>query len=83
MTLEEAQEEVGDHLDKIKSYFKPGVKITILVRTEGDSEGRRDFMMGDDSPQEAINMIARRMAYAAPPADQTTEARPAYREGEA
>lgn len=65
MTLEETQEEVSDHLDKIKSYFKPGVKITILVRTEGDAEGKRDFMMSDDSPQEAMNMIARRMAQAA------------------
>jgi hypothetical protein len=64
MTLEETQEEVSDHLDKIKSYFKPGVKITILVRTEADPEGRRDFMMGDDDPQEAMNMIARRMALA-------------------
>ena len=64
MTLEETGEEVSNHLDKIKSYFKPGVKITILVRTEGDPEGRRDFMMGDDDPQEAMNMIARRMAFA-------------------
>lgn len=62
MTLGETHEEVADHLDKIKSYFKPGVKVTILVRTEGDSEGKRDFMMGDDDPQEALNMIARRMA---------------------
>jgi hypothetical protein len=66
MTLEETQEEVADHLDKIKSYFKPGVKITVLVRTEGDPEGERDFMMGDDSPQEAMNMIARRMAPSPP-----------------
>lgn len=64
MTLEETQEEVADHLDKIKSYFKPGVKVTILVRTINDDEGRRDFMMGDDDPQEAMNMIARRMVAA-------------------
>lgn len=64
MTLEETQEEVSEHLDKIKSYFKPGVRIMILVRTEADPEGKRDFMMGDDSPQEAMNMIARRMAFA-------------------
>lgn len=65
MTLEETQEEVSEHLDKIKGYFKPGVKITILVRTESDTEGKRDFMMGDDDPQEAMNMIARRMVSAA------------------
>lgn len=66
MTLEETQEEVAAHLDQIKSYFKPGVKVTILVRTEADPEGKRDFMMGDDSPQEAMNMIARRMALSVP-----------------
>jgi hypothetical protein len=66
MTLEETQDEVSDYLDQIKRFFKPGVKVTILVRTEGDPEGRRDFMMGDDDPQEAMNMIARRMAHARP-----------------
>jgi len=64
MTLEETQNEVAGQLDKIRTYFKPGVRLTILVRTEGDSDGRRDFMMGDDDPQEAMNMIARRMAHA-------------------
>jgi hypothetical protein len=68
MTLEETNEAISDHLDKIKSYFKPGVKITVLVRTVADPEGKRDFMMGDDDPQEAMNMIARRMAYAHSPA---------------
>ena len=58
----ETLEEVADHLDKIKTYFKPGVKVTILVRTEGDIEGRRDLMMGDDYPQEVLNMVARLMA---------------------
>jgi hypothetical protein len=64
MTLEQTQEEVAEHLDKIRSYFKPGVKVTILVRSTNDPEGRRDFMMGDDDPQEAMNMIARRIAAA-------------------
>jgi len=73
MTLEETQEEVADHLDKIKSYFKPGVKITVLVRTEDDPEGKRDFMMGDDDPQQAMNMIARRMASALTPANPTED----------
>jgi hypothetical protein len=62
MTLEETSEAVSDHLDAIKGYFKPGVKITILVRTESDPDGERDFMMGDDDPQQAMDMIARRMA---------------------
>lgn len=66
MTLEETQEAVADHMDKIVSYFKPGVRITVLVRTLNDDEGRCDFMMGDDDPQEAMNMIARRIAASRP-----------------
>lgn len=62
MNFQQVTEEVSDHLDKIKRHFKPGVKVTILVRREGDDEGRQDFMMGDDDPQEVMNMIARRMA---------------------
>ena len=62
MTLEEASEEVSDCLDRIKACFKPGIKVMVLVRTEGDIEGKRDFVMGDDTPQEAMNMLARRMA---------------------
>lgn len=62
MTMEEVSEEVSDRLDQIKACFKPGVKVMVLVRTEGDAEGKRDFVMGDDDPQEAMNMLARRMA---------------------
>jgi len=64
MTLEETTEEISDCLDRIKACFKPGVKVTVLVRTENDPEGRRDLMMGDDEPQEAMNLIARRMSAA-------------------
>jgi len=62
MSLQHVTDQVSDHLDTIRSYFKPGVKITILVRREGDDEGRQDFMMGDDDPQQVMNMLARRMA---------------------
>lgn len=62
MTIEEMQDEISDCLDRVKRCFKPGVKVMILVRTEGDTEGRRDVLMGDDDPQEAMNLIARRMA---------------------
>jgi hypothetical protein len=44
------------------SWITSAEKVTILVRVENDPEGKRDFMMGDDEPQEAMNMIARRMA---------------------
>lgn len=62
MTLGETIEEVQDHMDVIRSYFKPGVKVTVMVRSENDPEGRRDFMLTDDDPQELISMINRRAA---------------------
>lgn len=62
--LEIVQGEVSERLDQIKAYFKPGAKITVLVRAPDDPDGAKDFMMGDDEPQEAMNLIARRMAAA-------------------
>lgn len=64
MTMEDMQDTVADCLDRVRACFKPGVKVTVLVRTEGDAEGRRDFMMGDDEPQEVANLVARRIAAA-------------------
>ena len=62
MSFQQVTERVSDYLDEIKGYFKPGVKVTILIRHENDDEGRLDFMMGDDDPQQVMNMVARRMA---------------------
>ncbi len=59
MTLAEIQEEVSDHLDKIKSYFKPGARVLVMVGFANDQEGRKDFVMGDLDPQEAMDMAAR------------------------
>jgi hypothetical protein len=58
----ELEDGIGPHLDAIKTLFKPGVKITVLVRSMEDPDGLKDFAMGDDDLQEAMNMIARRMA---------------------
>ena len=60
--LVEVSEIVGDYMDRIVKLFKPGKKITVLVRTPGDDHGQFDFMMSDDDPQELLNMIARRKA---------------------
>ena len=60
--IRDASEVISEHLDAIKEVFKPGAKITVLVRRPGDDVGRFDFIMGDDDLQEAMNMIARRMA---------------------
>lgn len=64
MNLQQTQEVVADCLERIKYCFKPTAKITIIVRHVGDEEGRMDFVMSDDDPQEAAHVIARRIAAA-------------------
>lgn len=64
MTLQETQEEVAAHLDTIKTYFKPGAKVMILIGFPPDPHGSKDFMMGDLGPQEVMDMAARQMAAA-------------------
>jgi hypothetical protein len=58
----ELGERLSPHLDAIKEAFMPGVKITVLVRAPDDPEGLKDFVIGDDGLQDAMNVIARRMA---------------------
>jgi hypothetical protein len=60
MTLEEVGEMVADHMDTIHTYFKPGVKVTVMVRVPGFPE--RDFMMTADDLTEVAAMVARRAA---------------------
>lgn len=62
MDIQDVAQIASDHMDEIKSCFKPGAKITLLIRFPDDAAGKYDFMMGDDDPQEAMNLIARRMA---------------------
>lgn len=58
--IEATRTHIAFHLDGILKAFKPGVKITVLVRTPGFPE--RDFVMTDDNPSEAIDMLRRRSA---------------------
>lgn len=62
MTLQDTQDQISDHLDTIKSYFKPGAKIMIMIGFPPDPHGRKDFMMGDLGQQEVMDMAARQMA---------------------
>ena len=57
--LERAQDIVAGYLDEIRTVFKPGIKITVLVRTP--NEPGRDFIMTDDTEADLTAMIARRM----------------------
>jgi hypothetical protein len=58
MTLEETQTSIAGLMDEIVSHFKPGRKITVLVRNpERESE---DFCMTDDDLKSVAEMIERR-----------------------
>lgn len=58
--LHATYETVSEHMDAILGCFKPGCKITVLVRTPGYPD--RDFMLTSDDPKEAIALIERRVA---------------------
>jgi hypothetical protein len=56
--LQRAAERVQDSMDEILANFKPGAKITVLVRTPGKPTA--DFCMTDDDLDEVIAMVHRR-----------------------
>jgi len=51
---------VAAHMDQILSYFKPGKKITVLVRSTDNPEG--DFCLSNEDLTEVTAMVARRLA---------------------
>lgn len=60
MTLTDVQDLTSGCMNEIKACFKPGAKITVLVRAPGYPD--RDFCMTDDQPGEIIAMMERRKA---------------------
>jgi len=58
LLLERVGTEVSDYMDKIKRRFKPGARITVLVRRPGYPE--QDFVMTDDEIEGAIACLLRR-----------------------
>ena len=55
-----AQQRAGAALDEIRGLFRPGVKITLAVRSPEAPD--RDFLMSDDDLAEVAAMIERRRA---------------------
>lgn len=52
-----AKLELGDLLDKVKRLFKPGNKVTLVIRNPG--LGDADLVIGDDDLSEAVAAIER------------------------
>lgn len=59
-TLVETQQIVAGHMERIQREFKPGSKITVLVRFASLPE--RDFLMTDDDLDEVAQAVVRRKA---------------------
>lgn len=51
------QEQMSNHMDAILRLFKPGAKITVVVRNPG--YGDADVVIGSDDLDEAIRAIER------------------------
>lgn len=60
IALPEVQYQVGRRMEQIVGFFKPGVKIAVMVRSPGFPD--RDFMMTDDDLTELHEMLNRREA---------------------
>ena len=46
LNLQIAREQASGHLEQIARLFKPGAKLTLLVRTPGNDEA--DFLLTND-----------------------------------
>lgn len=53
--LAQLQADMSYHMDKIKRMFKPGAKITVVVRNPALPDA--DVVMGDDDLDKAIEAI--------------------------
>lgn len=58
--VQDVAEIVADHMDAILRRFKPGRKITVLVRNPDDPTGKEDFVLTNDLIDEATAALLRR-----------------------
>lgn len=60
--LARARDEIAGHMDEILQIFKPGAKITVIVRREGAPD--QDFLMTGDDLDKVVALIRRRQGAA-------------------
>lgn len=60
--LDEVREDVSLHMTEILTNFKPGAKITVLVRRPEHRDGSQDFVLTNDDLGEAIEALTIRKA---------------------
>jgi hypothetical protein len=59
LTMQDVKEEINWHLERISHLFKPGAKLTILVRHPHIPDGDADVLLTDDTLTEAVEAIKR------------------------
>lgn len=59
-SVQEVGEIVAGHMHAILALFKPGAKITVLVRRPEAPDGSRDFLQTNDALDEIIEAVRRR-----------------------
>ena len=63
-------DEVAQHMDRILKCFKPGAKITVIVRSP-QIPGDTDFILTSDDLDEVISAIQRQQQNHSTPASPT------------
>lgn len=58
--VQNVSEIVADHMDAILKCFKPGAKIMVLVRRPEHPDGSHDFILTNDTIDEAITALQTR-----------------------
>lgn len=58
--VQAVSERVANHMDAILKEFKSGSKITVIVRQADDPDGRRDFVLSNDTLDGGIAVLRRR-----------------------
>lgn len=58
--LIEVRVQIAGYMDEMLTLFKPGAKITVLVRTPGNNEA--DLLLTNDSMEEIAAMVERSKA---------------------
>lgn len=58
--VQNVSEIVANHMDEILACFKPGAKIMVLVRRPEKPDGSQDFILTNDTIDEAIAALQTR-----------------------
>lgn len=59
--VQDVSEIAANHMDAILALFKPGAKITVLVRRPEKPDGTQDLVLTNDGIEKAIAALQQRL----------------------